>query len=179
MIRGTLLAAGLLVLAASPVSFSGASFTSVSANPGATATAALFAHDNSKAGSAVLTPPPLRPGGAAVTGTVDLANTGEVAARFAVSAADRTDTPASPALSARLTLKVEDLGDPTAPPAAPVVLHDGTLAAFPAKDLGVWAAGERHRFRFTVSFPAVDEASDAPLQGATTSVRFAWESTQA
>jgi hypothetical protein len=115
--------------------------------------------------------------GETVSDTVDLANTAEVPARFTLAATARADTPASPALSERLRVKVEDLGDPTAPAAAPAVLHDGTLAALSTEDLGTWAVGERHRYRFTVRFPSVDEASDAPLQGASTSVRLVWEST--
>jgi hypothetical protein len=169
VIRVAWIAAGLLALAAAPVSFSGASFTDVTVNPGSGAGAALLQHDNSKAGSAVLAPVGMKPGDTA-TGTVDLRNSGDVAARFSLRPEDLTDVPAAPALSARLQLRVEDAG-------TSAVVHDGTLAGLTTRDLGTWAAGETRSYRFTVRFPAVDEASDAPLQGARTSVRLVWEST--
>src|SRR5665648_1084244 len=71
-----LLTLAVLLLAASVVIGSGASFTSQSANPSNTFTAGTLTHTNSKAPAAVLTAGPLMPGDTSAPGTVIITNTG-------------------------------------------------------------------------------------------------------
>jgi hypothetical protein len=137
--------------------FSGASFTAGSVNPGAIFFSGTLAHSNDASGAFAVDASGLLPG-ASQTGVMTLRSAGTAAARYALSPIGLTDTPASPALSGVLTLKVEDIT------AAPVTLYDGTVAAFSSADLGSIAAGATRSYRLTLAYPAGPNSVD--LQGA-------------
>jgi hypothetical protein len=181
--RRVLLSISALAVASTALVASGANFTAQSANPNNQFTAGDLQHSNSKDGAAVLTASKMIPGGAPAVGTVDIANSGDVAGTFTLAAQNLTDTDdgndaGATKLSGKLDLKVEDLGDPAATTApAPVTVYTGKLNGLPTKDLGSFAAGEKHRYRFTVTFP------DSGVKGAenvykrdSAKVTFAWES---
>src|SRR5688572_12785 len=82
-----------LLLAATMAVGSGANFNSTSANPGNVVTAGNLAHDNSKAGAAVLTADKLRPG-QSQSGTVTITNTGDIDGVFSIAKTVVTDSTA-------------------------------------------------------------------------------------
>ncbi|HEU4701777.1 MAG TPA: hypothetical protein VFS37_04780 [Conexibacter sp.] len=173
------LAALLVVLAATGVAIgSGANFNSASANPSNTFSSGTLSQSNSKANQAVLTASNLKPGGSA-TGTVDIANSGSVAGIFSLTKSSPVDTPASPALSAKLNLVITDQGDPdcrTGCP-APATVYSGTLAGMGAISLGTFNAGAKHRYQFVVTFPdSGTQGGDNAYQGASTSVDYTFTS---
>ncbi len=171
--------AGLLVAAAVAVG-SGANFNSTSANPSNVFTAGTISHSNSKAGAAILTAANMVPGGTA-TGTVDIKNTGSVNGTFTLAHTVAVDTPTSPGLSKKLTIVVQDLGEPACVSSCPaaVTLYTGLLSAMPSTiALGVFPAGYTHRYTFTVTFPDSGlNGADNAYQGASTSVEYDWSST--
>ena len=169
----------VLTLAAMMAVASGASFNSTSANAGNIVTAGNLTHSNSKAPGAVLNVAGLRPG-QSDTGTVDIANTGDIAGVFTVSKSNVADSDAINPLSAKLDLVVEDLGDPSAP-SAPVTRYSGKLGSMGATALGTFSAGEAHRYRFTVTFPDGGTPSgpatgDNAYKGGDVTVDYNWES---
>lgn len=181
--RRVLLSISAVAVASMSLAASGANFSAQSANPENQFTAGDLAHSNSKDGAAVLTASRLVPGGAPAVGTVDIANTGDVAGTFTLAASGLVDTDVgedagATKLSGKLDLKIEDLGDPAASPApAAGTVYSGKLGAVPATALGRFAAGEKHRYRFTVTFP------DSGVKGAengykkdSAKVDFTWES---
>jgi spore coat-associated protein N len=170
---------GVLIAAAVAVG-SGANFNSTSANPSNVFSAGTISHSNSKAGAAILTAANMVPGGSS-TGTVDIKNTGSVAGSFTLSHSIPTDTPVSPGLSKKLTLSIQDLGDPacvTACPAAQSV-YSGTVNAMPTTTtLGSFAAGVTHRYQFTATFPdGGTNGADNAYQGASSTIEYDWFST--
>jgi hypothetical protein len=171
--------AGLLVAAAVAVG-SGANFNSTSANPSNVFTAGTISHSNSKAGAAILTAANMVPGGTAA-GTVDIKNTGSVNGTFTLAHTVAVDTPTSPGLSKKLTIVVQDLGEPACVSSCPaaVTLYTGLLSAMPSTiALGVFPAGYTHRYTFTVTFPDSGlNGADNAYQGASTSVEYDWSST--
>jgi hypothetical protein len=152
---------------------SGANFNSASANPTNVFSAGTLSQSNSAANQAILSAA-LLPGGS-TTGTVDIANTGNAGAAFVLTRTAIVNTPASPPFSAKLTVQVQDLGDPACVSACPAAttLYSGALGAMTANiALGTFAPGVRHRYRFTVAFP--NAADDNDYLGAATSVDFSW-----
>lgn len=177
--RKMLAALGALTVATAVAVGSGANFNSTSANTSNIITAGNIAHSNSKANQAILTASNMKPGGTS-TGTVDLKNTGDLAATFTLTKSNLTDTPASPAFSGKLDLKVEDLGDPAATPApTPVTKYDGKLGAMGSISLGSYAVNDTHRYKFTVTFPdGGTNGADNAYKGASTTVDYNWTSVQ-
>jgi spore coat-associated protein N len=169
---------GILLVAAAVAVGSGANFNSTSANPSNTFSAGTLAQSNSKTGVAVLTAQKLVPGGTAV-GTVDIANSGDVAGIFSLAKSNVTDVPTSPSLSAKLTLTIEDMGDPTCTTGCPAAVskYSGTLAAMGTVSMGSFASAEAHRYRFTVTFPdGGGSGADNAYKAATTTVDYTWTS---
>lgn len=172
------LSALFLVLAAVGVAIgSGASFTAQTANPSNTFTAGSLTMSNSKSGAAVLTASNLRPGDV-TTGTVDIANTGSLSGAFSLSRSALTDTPTANPLSAKLNLVVKDCGDfaggttPTCDPTDPTP-YTGTLAAMTGSTaLGNYAAAEKHRYEFKVTF---DSNAGNVYQGGSSTATFQWD----
>ncbi len=171
--------AGLMVAAALAVG-SGANFNSTSANPSNVFTAGTISHSNSKANAAILTASNIVPG-ATATGTVDIKNTGSASGTFTLAHTTAVDTPASPGLSKKLTMLVQDLGNPECVSSCPAVvtLYTGLMSAMPTTiALGVFAAGATHRYQFTMTFPDSGlNGADNAYQGASTSVEYDWSST--
>jgi hypothetical protein len=137
--------------------FSGASFSAGTVNPGAVFFTGTLAHTNDVGGTFAIDASGLLPG-VSQTGVMTLKGTGTVAARYTLSSLRVTDTPVSPALSGKLTLKVEDL-------ASAATLYTGTVAGFTSADLGTIAAGATRSYKLTLAYPA--GANTAGLQGAT------------
>jgi spore coat-associated protein N len=169
----------VLSLAAMMAVASGASFTSTSANAGNIVTAGNLSHSNSKAPGAILNVSGLAPG-QSDSGTVDITNTGDVAGVFTLSRSGLVNSDTSNPLGAKLNLVIEDLGDPAAP-SAPVVKYSGKLGPMPVTSLSTYAAGEAHRYKFTVTFPdggtpAGPNAGDNAYKGDSVTVNYNWES---
>ncbi len=169
----------IVVLAAAGVAVgSGANFNSASANPSNTFSSGTLSQSNSRSGAAILTASNLKPGGSA-TGTVDIANTGSVTGAFTLTRATPVDSPASPALSARLTVVITDQGDPSCTSSCPAAstVYSGTLAGMGAIALGNFTAGQRHRYQFVVTFPDSGTAGgDNAYQGASTTLDYTFTS---
>ena len=167
------------VLAATGIAVgSGANFNSTSANPSNVFSAGTISQTNSKTGAAVLTASGLKPGGTA-SGTVDIKNTGSVSGAFTLTQANLTNTPASPALSAKLTVVITDLGDPASlcTTSCPVV-YTGALGGMGSTSLGTFTAGVTHRYQFVVTFPdGGANGADNSYQGASTSVDYDFTAT--
>ena len=169
----------ILSLAAMMAVASGASFTSTSANAGNVVTAGILSHGNSTSG-AILTVDKLTPGDTA-TGYTNITNTGDVSGDFTLTKSIVSDTPLATPFGAKLDLVIDDLGDPSAVPApAPVNVYTGKLSAMGARAAGTLAAGDVHRYRFTVSFPDSGKpsgptAGDNRYQGGRVEVDYNWE----
>jgi spore coat-associated protein N len=153
---------------------SSASFTASSANPSNTFAAGTLSILNSKEGLAVLTASGMKPGDSA-TGTVDVQNTGSLSGAFSLSRSNIVDSDGANPLSAKLNLVVKDCGDfslgtPTCDAGDPQK-YSGTIAAMGSSALGTFAANEKHRYQFAVTF---DSSADDAYQGDNSSVKFDW-----
>jgi hypothetical protein len=179
--RKAIASAGVLLVAAAVAVGSQASFNSASSNPANVITAGIVKLSNSRANSAILTVSALKPG-ATATGTVNIGNAGDINAALTLAEANLVDTPASPALSAKLTLLVQDLGSTscTSNCPAPVTLYSGALGSMPTLSLGTYTPSLTHQFRFTVTFPDSGTPSgDNAYQSANTKVDLNWTANQA
>lgn len=168
------------VLAAVGVAIgSGASFTAQSANPANTFSAGTLTMSNSLDGAAILTAAGMKPGDTA-QGTVDIENTGSLAGTFSLSRSALNDSDGANPMSAQLDLVVKDCGDfaagtPSCDAGDPSS-YSGTLAAMNGSSaLGSFAASERHRYQFTVTFNA--SAGNA-YQGDSSTATFQWDAVQ-
>ena len=165
-----------LLLAAAAVVGSGADFTASSANPSNTFAAGTLSISNSREGLAVLSASGLRPG-ASANGTVDIENTGSLSGAFTLSRTAPVDSDSSNPMSAKLNLTVVDCGTfvgatpPTCGDGDDVSKYSGTLGAMPSRGLGTFAAGEQHRYEFSV---ALDASADDFYQGDSSSATFDW-----
>jgi hypothetical protein len=121
---------------------------------------------NSKAGEAIFRGERLRPG-EATSGTVAMANTGDVRAAFAVEAAMESQTGTGRLWDA-LQIVVTDV----TVPADPFPVYEGRLADMGRLTLGGLATGRRRAFEFTLSLP--HDAADNSLQGAGLSLGLTW-----
>src|SRR5580704_13756677 len=178
--RRFLIALGALLIASAVVVGSGASFNSTSANPGSLITTGSIVVTDSLAGQSILNLHAVAPG-ATRSGTVDITNGGNVSATFTLAEANLVNVPASPALSAKLTLLVKDLGDPSCTVSCPpaVTVYTGTLGSMGTMPLGTFAAGATHRYSFSVTFPdGGSGGADNSYGGASTTVDFRWTATQ-
>lgn len=164
-----------LLLAAGAVVGSGADFTASSANPANTFASGTLSILNSNDGTAVLSATNLRPAGPAAVGTVDIENTGSLSGDFTLSRTAPVDSDATNPLSAKLNLTVVDCGTfssgtPACGDGDDVVQYSGgTLAQMGTTALGTYAAGEKHRYRFTVQ---LDGIAGNAYQGDSSTVEF-------
>lgn len=170
----TLGALSALVAAVAVAVGSSASFTATSANPSNTFAAGTLSILNSKEGLAVLTASNMKPGDSA-TGTVDVENTGSLSGAFTLSRSSIVDSDGANPLSAKLNLVVKDCGDfssgtPSCDAGDPT-RYSGTIAAMGSSALGTFAASEKHRYEFTVTF---DSSANNAYQGDSSSVQFDW-----
>jgi hypothetical protein len=164
-----LLAAGAMTLG------SGAAFTASSANPSNTFAAGTLSILNSKDGVAVLTASGMKPGDSA-NGTVDAENSGSLSGVFTLAKSDVVDSDAANPLSAKLTLVVTDCGAfgadaPTCGDGDDVQRYSGAVSGMGSVALGTFAAGEKHRYDFAVTF---DASAGNAYQGDGSSVQFDW-----
>jgi len=153
---------------------SSASFSASSANPSNTFAAGTLSILNSKEGLAVLTASGMKPGDSS-TGTVDVQNSGSLSGAFTRSRADIVESDGANPLSAKLDLGVKDCvdvsgGTPTCGAGDPVK-YTGTIAAMGSTALGTFAASEKHRYEFAVTF---DSSAGNAYQGDNSSVQFDW-----
>ncbi len=133
--------------------------------------AGVFAQSNSRDGAAILGASAMRPG-EAVSGEVTITNSGDLAGAFRLSRSDLGEQPGAGGglLSARLSLQVLDVTDPTAPAA----VWSGALASFTGRDLGTFAPRQARTYRFTATFPDTGPGADNAFAGASTTTRFVW-----
>lgn len=158
---------------------SGASWTAQTANPSNTFSSGTLTMSNSKANAAVLTASNLKPGDSA-QGNVDIQNTGSIAGTFALSRSALNDSDGVNPLSSKLNLVVKDCGTfasgtPSCNGGSPVK-YTGTLAAMSSSSaLGTFAADEKHRYEFTITF---DSGASNAFQGGTSTATFQWDAAQ-
>jgi hypothetical protein len=178
--RKALAALVTLLAATGTVVASGADFTASSANPANTFSSGTLSIGNSQDGTAILSAPGLRPGDPAATGVVDIENTGSLSGAFTLSRGAVTDSDTANPLSAKLNMTVVDCGTfagstaPTCGDGDDAPKYTGTLAdmgtgGHAVGALGTFAAGAKHRYRFTV---ALDGSAGNAYQGDSSSVRF-------
>ena len=168
----TLVVLALLAVALQSLVFSGANFTSSSGNPGNTFTAGSLSHVNSKNGQVVLNAANLRPG-QSQNGSLTITGGGDCSAGYTISKVSLTDTPASPALSAALTLTIDDMTTGAAVPE-----WSGAASTFSSVTIDTIApgAGAMRTYRFTLSYPT---AKAVPaLQGASMTLRLQFTGVQ-
>lgn len=179
--RHTWLVLGLpvavLAIVASAVVGSGASFTSSSANPANVFTAGNLHHTNSKAGSAILTASLMKPGDTA-SGTVTIANDGDLAGTFSLTTSNLADTPGANGgnLSNVLQLQIVDQTTST-------TIYSGAINAVGTVSAGSFGAGVSHTYEFTVTFPdggtpGSDTTGDNAYKSSSMSIEFDWNEVQ-
>jgi hypothetical protein len=128
----------------------------------------------------------MRPGDPAQNGEVDIENTGSLDGDFTLARSTPSDDdPANP-MSEKLNVTVVDCGDfasgaPTCRDGDDVPKYSGTLAEMGTAGhevgtLGNYAAGEKHRYRFSV---ALDGSADNAYQGDSSTVEFDFDADQA
>lgn len=139
----------------------------------ATSTSGPISIQDSRAGSAILTAGPMKPGDS-VQGLVTIVNSGS-AASLRLSESNLTDEPGrfGGALSSRLQITVEDLSKPVPP------VYSGPLGSLPNIALGSFAQGAKHTYRFTATLPnggppPSSSTGDNLYQGSRTTVEFDW-----
>jgi spore coat-associated protein N len=166
----TLVVLALLAVALQSLVFSGASFTTSSKNPGNSLTAGTLSHVNSKDGQVVLNAANLRPG-QSQNGSLTITGGGDFSALYTITKVSLTDTPASPALSAALTLTIDDMTTGVA-----VQEWTGRAGTFASVTIDTIAPGATRTYRFTLTYQA---ASAVPaLQGATMALRLQFTGVQ-
>lgn len=178
--RRLLASAGVLMVAGGGVVGSGASFKATTSNTASVVTAGILRETNSMKNSAVLTASNIAPDDSA-TGTLDIANTGDLPFTESMTIDALVDTPATAAFSAYLQLKVDDLGSPTCSTGcpAPVAVYSGTLRnSVGSRDIGIYAPGEKHRYRFTVTYPDAGAGAENAYGGASATVDVTWKARQ-
>jgi spore coat-associated protein N len=177
--RKLVAAMGMLLAAAAVAVGSGADFNSTSANASNVLSAGNIAQTNSKGSAAILTAALMKPGGTS-TGTVDIKNTGDIAGTFTLTKSNLVDTPASPPFSTKLTVVIEDMGDPACVTSCPAAVskYSGTIGAMGTIAMGSFAAGVTHQYKFTVTFPDGGAGgADNAYKNASTSLTYNWTST--
>jgi spore coat-associated protein N len=173
--RRTLAALATLLIAVGVTAASGANFSATSANPSNTFSSGTMSLLNNKEGAAVLTASNLKPAGPTQSGEVLLENTGSLPGAITLTKNSLVDS--SPVMAALLDLTIEDCGadqDCTTGTGlnATTNVYTGTVAAMPAQNLGTWAAGAKHRYKFTVG---LNGSALNNVQGKTVSVAYAWD----
>lgn len=178
--RKLVIALGSLTIASAVAVGSAANFNATSANPGTLITAGTIEVTDSLPGSAILIVNPMKPGDTS-SSTVNISNGGNVPATFALMQANLVDTPSAPALSGKLILRLQDLGDPSCSSGcpAPATIYTGAIGSLGTLPLGTFAAGAAHQYRFSVTFPdGGPNGADDAYGGASTRVDFRWTATQ-
>jgi hypothetical protein len=155
-----LAALALISLALGTAIFSGANFTSKSANSASLAAGSVQL-SSSAPNQAIVSAAGMKPGDSR-EGTISIGNQGDVAGIVTLKATGLTGT----ALAAVINLKVEDITSGTSKK------YEGKLGSFSSVSLGSFAVGSTRKYRLTLSWPAA--SNEASLQGASTSLSFQW-----
>ena len=156
----TVLAAGAIAVG------SGATFTSTSGNTISAVTSGTLTHSNSKKDAAIFELTNLKPGDT-VNGTLTLTNTGSLPAKFSLTEVSSVNG----FTGSNLTLDIVDTTTST-------TVYTGTfggLADGTANQLGEWAPGSAHTFRFTVKLNVDTTNVD---QAKTANAVYKWDSIQ-
>jgi spore coat-associated protein N len=175
--RRTLAALATVLVAVGITAASGADFTATSANADTTFATGTLEITNAKEAQAVwASTADMRPGDPARTGTVDITNSGSLSGVFTLQRGTVIDSDDDNPLSGKLDLVVKDCGTfdsgtPTCDAGDPV-RYTGTVAAMgSAVALGTFAAGDAHRYEFSVT---VNTSADNAYQGDGSVVPFSW-----
>lgn len=155
-----LAALALVALALGSAMFSGASFTSKSANKASLAAGSVQL-SSSLPNAAIVSATGMEPGSSR-EGTIKIGNQGDVAGNVTLKANGLTGT----ALAGVIDLKIEDVTSGTSQK------WSGKLGSFTSLSLGSFAAESSRSYRFTLSWPAASDSSS--LQGTSTSLTFEW-----
>jgi spore coat-associated protein N len=156
-----LAALALISLALGTAIFSGASFTSKSANSASLAAGSVQI-SSSAPNQALVSATGMKPGDSK-EGTVSIGNQGDVAGTVTLKANGLTGA----TLGAVIVLKIEDITGTASKK------YEGKLASFSSIDLGSFAAGTTRKYRFTLSWPS--SSNEAALQGLSVSLALQWE----
>jgi len=151
----------LVALALGSAMFSGASFTSKSANK-ASFVAGSVQLSSTKPNQAVVSATAMKPGESR-SGTITIGNEGDVTGTVSLNATGLSGT----ALAAVIDFKLEDItGGVT------TQKWSGKLGAFTGVSLGNFAVDEKREYRLTLSWSSA--ANEAALQGTSSSLTFQW-----
>jgi hypothetical protein len=164
------LVAGVMIVA-SAVMASGATFTATSANPDNVFTAGNLSQHNSKNGSAILTADKMKPG-VSKSGSVTIKNDGDIPGTFSLSTSDLRETAIGTGgghLADVLELKILD---------GTTRIYEGSIKSVGTIALGSWAVDESHTYDFTVTFPDGGPGADNAYKKAGMSIDFDWFSVQ-
>lgn len=156
----TLLAAGAVAVG------SGATFSSTTGNTISAVTAGTLTHTNSKNDAAIFNLSNLKPGDV-LNGTLTLTNTGSLPAAFSLTEVSSNNG----FTGSNLTLDIVDT-------TTSANVYSGTFGGLvdgTAKDLGTWASGSAHTFKFTVKLNQDTPNAD---QGKTANAVYSWSSVQ-
>ncbi len=156
-----LAALALLALALGTAMFSGAKFTSRSANT-ASLVAGSVQLSSSLPNQAIVAAAGMKPG-LSREGTIKIGNEGDVPGTVTLKASGLSGA----ALAAVIDLKVDDVTSGT------TQKWSGKLGSFTSLSLGSFAPEAKRTYRFTLSWPAA--SSEASLQGLSTSLTFQWD----
>ncbi len=164
--RKVLIPLATLVAAGAVAVGSGATFSSTTGNTISAVTAGTLTHSNSKADQAIFSLTNLKPGDT-LNGTLTLTNSGSLPAKFSLTEVSS----ANGFTASDLTLDIVDTTSSTS-------VYSGTfggLADGTKNELGTWAGGSAHTFKFTVKLN-----QDAPNanQGKTANATYKWDSVQ-
>jgi len=157
-----LAALALLALALGTAMFSGAKFTSRSANTASLVAGSIQLSSSLPSQAIVAETSGLVPGDSR-KGSVSITNKGSAAASVDLKASGLTGT----ALAAVIDLKIEEVAGSTT-----TQKWSGKLGTFTTLDLGSLGAGSTQTYQFTLSWPEASKSSS--LQGASTSLTFQW-----
>ncbi|HYM57699.1 MAG TPA: hypothetical protein VES79_07015 [Solirubrobacteraceae bacterium] len=126
---------------------------------------------NSKDGVAIFSAPGMRPGGQA-SGSVRIGNAGTVTGALALQASGQSEVAgvAGGRLWTRLQVTIADVTDAQ----DPAGVYAGSLASMGQLALGALPAGLEREYRFVVSMPSSDPATDNSYQGAQLSTLLTW-----
>ena len=164
--RKMMLAMGSLLVAAALAAGSGATFQSSSASSGNLIRAGVVQITSTKSGSAVLNVAALRPGHP-VYDTVTITNSGDLSFPLSLASSNIVDTPASPALSNKVDLKIEDTD-------AGTTLYNGKLGSFSSVSAGTFTVNMSHTFKFTVTLADGGTGAEDSYQGGRTTLDLTW-----
>jgi hypothetical protein len=156
-----LAALALISLALGTAIFSGASFTSKSANSASLAAASVQL-SSSAPNQAIVSASGMKPGDSR-EGTIAIGNQGDVPGTMTLKATGLTGM----ALAGAIVLKIEDVTGSASKK------YEGKLGSFSSVDLGSFAAAATRKYRFVLSWP--EASGEAALQGLSTSLTLQWE----